>query len=67
MQARFVSLRVTETWKMVEGRNRGAGADLAAATEATPAAGDVPQLERSPGYEPGPASPDDATWPAIAQ
>ena len=65
MQARFVSLRVTETWKMVEGRNRSA--EPPAATEATPAAGPLPQLERGPGYEPGPTSPDDATWPAIAQ
>ena len=66
MQARFVSLRVTETWKMVEGRNRGVGAERAAATEATPAAPHLPELH-GPGYEPGPASPDDATWPAIAQ
>lgn len=66
MQARFVSLRVTETWKMVEGRNR-VGVERAAATEATPPARHLPELPGGPGYEPGPTSPDDATWPAIVQ
>jgi hypothetical protein len=67
MPARFVSLRVTETWKMVEGRIPRPGKDPAAATAATPAPGRAPELEGRPGYEPGPASPDDATCPAIAQ
>jgi hypothetical protein len=67
MQTRFVSLRVTETWQMVEGRSPRPGTDPATAAAATPAAGRAPELEDRPGYEPGPASPDDATCPAIAQ
>jgi hypothetical protein len=66
MQARFVSLRVTETWKMVEGRNPRPGTEPATATAATPAA-PSPELEAGAGYEPGPANPADATCPAIAQ
>jgi hypothetical protein len=49
MQARFVSLRVTETWEMVERRNATPSAGIALATpEIIPQAATPPPHELEP-------------------
>jgi hypothetical protein len=58
MQARFISLRVTETWQMVEGRNpspmSSAGA-TPAPHEVAPRAAEPPrEREAAPRREPAP-------------
>jgi hypothetical protein len=57
MQARFVSLRVAETWEMVERRHVSAVPPIAALTTAVDLQPSEPQprdLEPTPAHEPFP-------------